>query len=378
MSTLRYALLGCAGQIAPTHIAAIARLPDVELVGMADIAEERGRARAAEAGCPFFADYEMLLAHTRPDVVVICAPHPLHAPMAIAALRAGAHVLVEKPIAVEVAEADAMIAAATAAGRLLAVTFPHRFDPAIEAMRAFVARGDLGALIRIECVEPWFRTDAYYRSAGWRSTWRGEGGGVLVNQAIHTLDVLCSLVGLPETVVGWTKVAGHAVECEDTAQALLTYPGGAFGFVQSSSIEAGAPRHLGLVGDRAKLDLVGDTLTFTRFTPSLSTYQRESTELFGEPAVAAQRVNVPPSPEFGEGHFRAHRDFSDAIRAGGTPRCSGVSGRMSLELANAITLSSVAGEAVHLPLDRQAYAALLADLRAGRRRLPGAVATKVT
>jgi predicted dehydrogenase len=170
MKTLRYALIGCAAQIAPPHIQAIAQLPDVALVGMADIAAERGTARAAEAGCPFFAHYRELLAQTRPDVVIICAPHPLHAPLAIECLRSGAHVLVEKPIAVEVAEADAMIAAASTAGRLLAVSFQHRFDPAVEAMRQYIARGDVGALVRVECVEPWFRTDAYYRSAGWRST----------------------------------------------------------------------------------------------------------------------------------------------------------------------------------------------------------------
>jgi predicted dehydrogenase len=372
VSTLRYALVGCAGQIAPAHIAAITQLPDAALVGMADVAAEGGRSRAAEAGCPFFADFSELLAQTLPDVVVICVPHPLHAPIAIAALHAGAHVLVEKPIAIEVAEADAMIAAAAAAGRLLSVNFQHRFDPAVEIMKDYVARGELGALLRVECVEPWFRTDAYYRSASWRSTWRGEGGGVLVNQAIHTLDVLCFLVGLPETVVGWTMVAAHSVECEDIAQAMLRYANGALGLLHVSTVESGTRRRLQLVGDRAALELAGDELIFTEFTPSLSTYRRESAELFGEPAAASYRLDVAPSPEFGQGHVRVQRDFYDAVRTGGTPRCPGDSGSLSLELANAITLSSTTGQSVALPLDRQAYSAVLDDLRAGRRRLPGA------
>jgi predicted dehydrogenase len=378
LSTLRYALVGCAGQIAPAHIAAVEQLPDATLVGMADVATERGRARAADTGCPFFADYADLLDETHPDVVVVCVPHPLHAPITIAALQAGAHVLVEKPIAVEVAEADAMNAAASAAHRLLAVSFQHRFDPAVEAIRGYVERGNLGTLLRVECVEPWFRTDAYYRSASWRSTWRGEGGGVLVNQAIHTLDVLCYLVGLPTTVVGWTRVAAHAVECEDTAQAMLEYLSGALGALHVSTVEAGAPRRLQLVGDRAALTLTGDEVVLTEFTSPLSAYRHTSAELFGEPSAATHHLDIAPSPAFGHGHVLTHRDFFDAVRTVGTPRCPGDSGSLSLELANAITLSSVTGQPVSLPLDRLLYSAVLADLRDGKRNLPGAMRSKAT
>lgn len=373
MCALRYALIGCGAQIAPSHIAAIAQLPHADLVGMADIAAEAGMARAAAAGCPFFTDHRALLEQTRPDVAVVCAPHPLHAPLTMDCLNAGAHTLVEKPIAVEVAEADAMIAAASAAERMLAVSFQHRFDPAIEAMRQFIARGDLGALVRVECVEPWFRTDAYYRSASWRSTWQGEGGGVLLNQAIHTLDALCYLIGLPTAVLGWVHVAGHPVECEDTAQAMLEYANGAHGFTHVSTVEAGAPRHIQIVGDRAILDLTGDNLVITRFSPGLSAYRHASAELFGEPDTASERIAVPPTPLFGEGHALVHRDFYEAIVSGGAPRCDGVSGRMSLELANAVVLSSCAQATVRLPLDRRAYSALLAELRAGTRAIPGSV-----
>jgi UDP-N-acetyl-2-amino-2-deoxyglucuronate dehydrogenase len=164
MNPLLYAVVGCAAQTAPAHISAIARLPKVTFAGMADLAVDRGSACAAEVGCPFFANCHALPAQTHPDVVV-CTPHPSHAPIAIASLQAGAHVLVEKPIAVEVAEADAIIAAASSAEKLLAVTFQHRFDPAVAAMRGFIERGDLSTLIRVECVEPWFRTAAYYRTA---------------------------------------------------------------------------------------------------------------------------------------------------------------------------------------------------------------------
>jgi predicted dehydrogenase len=270
-----------------------------------------------------------------------------------------------------------MIAAATATGRLLAVTFQHRFDPAVAAMRQLIEDGELGALVRVTCVEPWFRTDTYYRTAGWRSTWQGEGGGVLLNQAIHTLDLLCYLVGTPATVVGWVKVASHPVECEDVAQAMLEYPDGAVGTVHVSTVEAGTSRHIQLVGDRAVLDLAGDDLTISRFSPALGTYRRESTEMFGRPASATERLVLPPTPAFGEGHVLVHRDFYQAIVTGSDPRCDGTSGRMSLELANAILLSACMERAVRLPLDRQAYSALLADLQAGKRAIRGAVRANV-
>src|SRR6185436_16441548 len=128
---LRYALIGCAGVVAPLHVQALAQLPAARLAGMSDVNAAPGAARAAEAGRPFFQDHRELLAAVRPDVAVICAPHPFHAPIALDCFAAGVHVLVEKPMAVEVAEADAMNAAADAAGRLLAVSFQQRFRPLI-------------------------------------------------------------------------------------------------------------------------------------------------------------------------------------------------------------------------------------------------------
>ena len=182
----------------------------IQVVAACDANAETGRPQAEAMGCGFYEDYRTLLADVRPDVVVIATPHPLHAAMAIDCLRAGCHVLLEKPMAIAVSEADRIIAEADAAGRVLAINFQQRFRPVVERARALIDDGAIGPLVRTLSIEPWYRTAAYYRSASWRATWRGEGGGVLLNQAPHTLDILCHLAGLPATVCGLDP---HALPC---------------------------------------------------------------------------------------------------------------------------------------------------------------------
>jgi len=362
--TLRFGIIGSAAGIAALHLNALAQLPGASIAGMADIAAERGAARAAEFGCPFFTDHRAMLDAVRPDVAVICTPHPYHAALTIDSLEAGAHVLVEKPIAVSVGEADAMVAAADRAGRILAVNFQQRFRPVIERARALVESGELGDLVRVLCVEPWFRTQFYYNSADWRGTWKGEGGGVLMNQGPHPLDLLCHLAGPPAKVWGWVKVRGHQMECEDSAQAMLEYPNGAPGYLHFSTVEAGLDRRMEIVGDRAALELVEDRLTIHRFSPSLSDYRATAQEMWGRPGDQVETVHLPGD---GGGHLAVYRDLVAAIAGGRRPRCDGREATMSLELANAVIYSGVTGQPATLPLDRAAYHGLLEDLKAGKR-----------
>src|SRR5260370_41564466 len=146
-----------------------------------------------------------MLAATHPEAASILAPHPFHASLAVDCLQAGAHVLVEKPIAVEVAEADRMIDAATRAGRLLAVNLQHRTRAEIRAAKKLIQDGALGELQRVQMTAIWTRTASSYQRAGWRGTWRGEGGGVLMNQSPHTLDLVCHLARQPARVVAWNR-----------------------------------------------------------------------------------------------------------------------------------------------------------------------------
>jgi predicted dehydrogenase len=286
--------------------------------------------------------------------------------LTIEALASGAHVLVEKPLAVEVREADAMIAAADDAGRLLGVCFQQRFRPVIAAARGLIAAGRLGGLIRLSIVDPLYRPNSYYGTAGWRGSWEGEGGGVLMNQAPHTLDLLCHLAGPPATAWGVSRRRSQPMEAEDTATALLEFGNGALGTLAVSTTEPG-PQRIELVGDRGRIEIIGETLAFQRFEPPLSEHLATATGMFDQPEIVSESIELPP----GRGDHRdVHQDFAAAIRTGRAPRVPSRDALWSLELANAIVLSTHSGRAVSLPVDRDAYAALLADLRSGKVSTP--------
>ncbi|MCW5850539.1 MAG: Gfo/Idh/MocA family oxidoreductase [Anaerolineae bacterium] len=363
---LRCVIIGVGGVIGPSHIKALKQMPEAELVAVADIDAARAQARAQEIGCPWYTDHRAMLAEHKPDVAVITTPHPFHAPLAVDAFAFGAHVLVEKPLAVHVGAADQMIQAADQAGRLLVVNFQQRFRPVIERAKALMESGAIGPIVRTLCIEPWYRPSAYYRAAGWRGTWRGEGGAVLMNQGPHPLDLFCYLAGPPARVTGWIRTRYHAIEAEDTAQAMVEYPNGAPGYLAMSTAETGLTRRLEIVGENGALELAGDQLTVTRLTPDMPEHMATATGMFEAPAAQVETITLPGD---GGGHLAVYRDLYRAIVEGGRPRCDGRDGAMSLELANAIILSSFEERTVRLPLDRAAYVALLADLQAGKRRI---------
>ncbi|MCS6847136.1 MAG: Gfo/Idh/MocA family oxidoreductase [Anaerolineae bacterium] len=365
--SLRYAIVGAGAGIAELHLRALAQLPAARIVGMADLNPERGRPRAAAAGCPFFTDHCAMIEATQPDVVVICTPHPSHPQIALDAFARGAHVLVEKPMAIQVADADRMIAAADAAGRLLAVNFQQRFRPVVERAIRFIAEGELGELMRAQVSESWYRTAAYYKQAPWRGTWRGEGGAILMNQATHTLDLLCHLAGLPAKVWGWTKTRIHAIECEDTAQAMLEFSNGAPGYFTASTAEAiGGPRQrILIVGERGVIEIADAQITLTRFARDVREFAAHGPGPYAAPEFTQDVLELPGD---GGGHLAVYRDLEAAIAEGRQPRVNGCEARMSLELANAITYSAHTGRPVTLPLDCDAYAALLAHLQSGAGR----------
>ena len=364
---LRHAIVGIGASILSAHRLGLA-LPTVELVGVTDVNAEIGRQRALEFDVPFFGDHLALLDAVKPDVTVILTPHPFHAGITVDALDAGSHVLVEKPMAVEVAEADEMIEAADRNGRLLAVNFQQRHRPEIKAASALIRSGGLGELVRVELVEPWMRPAAYYRSAGWRGTWRGEGGGVLLNQAPHGLDLVCHLCGMPAKVVAWTKTLRHAIETEDTVLAMIAFDGGAVGSIYFSTAEAG-PRRMEIVGTKGRLHIGQDgALELMRFETDLVDHIANHPGMYASPEMTTAEVLV----EDGQGdHADVYRNLHAAILTGSPLMSDGRAGRMSLELANAMILSGNTSQAVDMPILRQAYSDLLASLRSKSSRATG-------
>ncbi|MBX3050594.1 MAG: Gfo/Idh/MocA family oxidoreductase [Caldilineaceae bacterium] len=357
-SPLRHAVIGIGAGIFNLHRAGLT-LDDVQVVGVSDVVPNPGQERADELDAPFYLDHRKMLAETQPDVTVIITPHPFHAALAIDALNAGSHVLVEKPIAVQVAEADAMIAAAEANHRLLAVNFQHRFRPDVQAVKHLISSGGLGKIQRVTGVQPWLRTAAYFRQAGWRGTWKGEGGGVLMNQAPHDLDLLCYLVGLPSRLFALANTRCHAIETEDTVTAVLEWPDGGQGSLYFSTTDYG-PRTLEIAGTGGVVKLCEGAPVLERFSPDLLTHMAENPGPFARPQ---SEIDELPLPEAGDqGHLAVYKDLHRAIREGGTPLADGRSSSQSLELANAIILSGQTGQPVDLPLGRETYAEMLAGL----------------
>jgi predicted dehydrogenase len=358
---LKHVVIGVGAGVLGMHRPALA-LDTVELVGASDVNATPGQKNADELGCPFFADYKEMLITTKPDVAIILAPHPFHATLAIDCLKAGAHVLVEKPMAVQLSEADAMIAAAEENERLLAVSFQQRFRPEIRAAHDLLCSEHLGKLLHVNMHINWFRSRAYFQSASWRATWSGEGGGVLMNQGIHDLDVLCYLLGSPKQLFAWTRTHLHSIEVEDTVQAMLEWENGCLGSFHTSTAEAGFKDYLEIIGTKGVLRVTPGGLSASMFDMPLEQFIIESESAWEQPTTKPLEQTLPE----GKGdHVSVYKHFHDTILNNQPLLISGQEARKSLELANAMIYSSYTRQSVALPLESGRYRELLEQLKQG-------------
>jgi predicted dehydrogenase len=223
----RVCVIGC-GVIAPNHIKALMENEQTDLVAVCDVIEERARARAEMAGCAYYTDYRQMLEEVRPDAVHLCLPHALHAPIAIDCMRAGVDVLCEKPMDASYEAALRMKEVSIETGRRLGVIFQNRYNAENRAIKAALDSGEMGRLISLHGEVCWCRNEAYYQSGEWRSRYETAGGGVIINQAIHTLDLLRYFAGSPVVDVKAT-VSHHGAttaEVEDTAEGVITFENG--------------------------------------------------------------------------------------------------------------------------------------------------------
>jgi predicted dehydrogenase/dTDP-4-amino-4,6-dideoxygalactose transaminase len=359
---IRIGIVGV-GSMGMTHLGAITANARFHLAGVADPRAEVAQEVAERFKCNGFASLEELLARNHVEAVVLATPHWQHAEQAIACLRAGVHLLCEKPLAVTTEQADQILNAARDSKRLFAVVHQTRFEPAFQYVKALLASGELGPIYRCSMVESAWRTEAYYRSSPWRGTWKGEGGGVLLNQAPHLLDRYVWLCGLPQSVLGQCDTNGHRIEVEDTVSAVLRHANGAHGFIHLSTVECPAVSQTVICCDRGRIHLESGNLRITRLSNSIRERTATDTRMWGDLEHESRELRFSS----GQGLLDAfYENVADAVIGKAKLVCPGDEGRNAVELANAIALSSAQQKAVSFPIDRAAYTTWLATKVSGR------------
>src|ERR671910_579863 len=260
---LRFGILGC-GVIGPHHARAISGLADAELVAVADVVPGLADKLAGEYGCSSHYGLGPMLSGTKLDAVCVCTPSGMHAGDAIAALEAGKHVVIEKPVDVTLEAADRLLGVQRATGGKVAVVSQHRFDAATPAVHPAISTQQFGRLTAGSAEVPWWRYQSYYDSGGWRGTWELDGGGVLINQAIHSIDLLQWLMGPVVEVNAYTGLLAHErIEVEDTAVAILKFAGGALGtIVATTAAYPGLTATIAVHGDRGSAIIDDDELRY--------------------------------------------------------------------------------------------------------------------
>jgi len=339
------------GEIANTELTAICDVDPARL--------KAGREKYGE-GLKVFENADAFFAAKAVDAVLIATPHYFHPPLAIKAFEQGLHVMTEKPAGVYTKQVREMNAAAAKSGKVFGIMFQMRTTPVYQKMRELVSSGELGELRRsvFFCTD-WFRSQCYYDSGTWRATWGGEGGGVLINQCPHSLDIWQWTSGMPRRVRAFCSFGKrHNIEVEDDVTAYVEYANGATGLFVTTTGEAPGTYRYELSGDRGKLVFDNTKLMFYRTRVSVAQYTRESTQAFATPESWACEV---PTGGSGGNHVTVTRAFIGAILKGTPPIVGGEEGIRSLELSNAMHLSTWTDAWVDLPINEELYLSKLQE-----------------
>ena len=301
----------------------------------------------------YFTDYKKLIDSGVCDAVLIATPTMQHLEMGTYALKAGLHVLMEKPIGLSVAEGETLLSLKRN-GQVFGLMLNQRLDPVFQKMKKVIDQGELGELQRTSWIMThWFRPDIYFKVSDWRATWRGEGGGLLVNQCIHNLDIFQWLCGMPEKLTGFCSFGKyHDIEVEDEATAYMTYANGATGLFVGSTGEAPGINQLDIIGDKGTLSYDGKKLILKQNAQSTARYCADSREMFGMPDMT--ETEITPQETVNQ-HAGIIENFVSAILHDEDLIAPAEQGLLSLSLANAIVLSSWRDETIDLPLDSSLY-----------------------
>ncbi len=339
MRTLNAAIVGC-GAIHQCHLDALRQLPDVTLRAVVDIDRDKVQPLATEYGCHFYQDYREMLCDVAIDVVHICTPHYLHKPMILAALAAGKQVFCEKPVAMTMADVTELRGAEQRADGILGVCYQNRLNPTSLALRALLDEQALGKILSINAFLTWSREPAYYANSPWRGRYATEGGSLLINQAIHTLDLLQWFGGGVSRLKGVVDCAKLAdtIDTEDTAMATMEFSSGACGlFFASNNHTRDAPLQLDIHCEQGELQLRDNTLW------RISGGKRV--------IIASDETPYHHSKNYwGMGHLQAIRQFYAALRSGDHTAVTGLhEAAKSLHLVEAFYRSSQLRHWVTLP-----------------------------
>lgn len=350
---LRFGLVGC-GVIGPMHAQAISSLPDAELSAVADLVIERAQRLAVQYGAHAYSDMGEMLARERLDVVTICTPSGMHGEHACRAMRAGCHVIVEKPMEIRLEAIDEMLRVQQERGVKLAIISQHRFDPAAQQVRALLDEGAFGRMVLGHAQIPWWRSQGYYDSGDWRGTWRLDGGGVLMNQSIHWIDLLQWMMGPVKSIAAYTDTLAHRMETEDAAVAVLRFASGALGTITATTgAYPGLATRLEIFGDKGSAVIEGDELGYLH----LARDEREAVGAYGsgaktsrtEPRESEGSAASDPAALAIRSHALQIADMIRAIREDGTPLVDGHAGRRPVEIILGIYEAARTGKEVLLP-----------------------------
>jgi len=353
MKQVRFGVVGL-GNIGGTHCRNIrsADSKDFRLSAVCSNVPHQAAEAGGEYGVPHFSDAQAMFDSGQADAVIIATPHYWHVPLAIRAARAGLHVLCEKPLSATVGPARAMIAQCRRRRVALGAMLQHRTRGIMIKMKQLADRGAIGEVFRVVMIcSNWFRTQAYYDSGAWRGTWDGEGGGVLINQAPHHLDLFQWIGGMPRRVMGLLDTRTHRIEVEDTANFLCDYGRGKVGYLYATTAELPGGEQFALYGDKGILLAEGGKLRLGKLPFSIRRFTRESDYRgAGQTQTNVSWRELPTPPDRG-GHIEIIRAFAAHILRGTPMYASGRDGLNELELSNAMYLAGFTGQAVNLPVD---------------------------
>lgn len=367
MDTVRIGIIGM-GNIGKHHAAYLldGKAARCELVAVASTSPGKLESYR-ERGLKIFGNGEELIRSPDVDAVIIATPHYQHTSLGMAAFEAGKHVMVEKPISAHKADAEKLITSAKKHPKqVFAGMFQLRTEPRYLKIQKLIREGHLGDIVRVSwIITDWYRTEAYYQSGGWRATWKGEGGGVLLNQCLHNLDVLQWLCGMPSKVRSFAQLGRyHNIEVEDNVTAYLEWANGATGVFITSSGEAPGSNRFEIASTKGKVVLENNQLKFTRNEVDMIEHCRTSKVGFLKPEIWNVEI---PFADAAAPHATLMANFADAILDGAPLIAPGADGLGSVELANVMLYSSLMDQTIQMPMDGAAFETNLNELIANSR-----------